>query len=294
MNVKDGWAEASLRVVGTALRRLDLPTELSDLGSLNDEGTVLVFNLTNQARRAALQDLLGRVATFLHSHRAALKTIGQRRQRPDRGVLCEVGAPWQVLDLRPWQQTDEHPLGRLAYGGHIERTQPMTWTPAQILSTLESPATDRRPVLREIADGASVYAVIETLGMTEVPFTRRLLFDVLGEIRSPQSVQSIVLGLSDLNESVRIAAADALGKIFGYTNTPPTDDLRSIALGAVVSLWTTEQSPAVLSTLAQTMALLGDPAVKPLLQGALGATDRRVRRQAEWGLAHLARAASGS
>jgi len=99
----------------------------------------------------------------------------------------------------------------------------------------------------------------------------------------------MLAGLSDSNESVRVGAADALGKVFGYREIPITGEARTQVLEVVIQRWTTEQSPAVLSTLAQTMALFGDPAVTPILEGALDAADRRVRGQAKWGLAYLAR-----
>lgn len=165
----------------------------------------------------------------------------------------------------------------------------MSWSPQEIVSALEAPAADRRTTLREIVGNASVDSVIEALDIAVTPFTRRLLFDVLGEIRSPVSVQPILLGISDSDESVRVAAADALGKVFGYRDSPIIGEARTRALDAVIHRWGTEESPAVLSTLAQTMALFGDPVVAPLLEGALGAADRRVRGQAEWGLAYLAR-----
>jgi periplasmic divalent cation tolerance protein len=96
----------------------------------------------------------------------------------------------------------------------------------------------------------------------------------------------LVEALEDDDVKVRAVAADVLGKVFGYVETPPAEK-RPAALEALLARWDREKSNDVRSTLAQTLALLGDPSVRPVLEAALDDGDPRVRRQASWGLEYL-------
>ena len=96
-----------------------------------------------------------------------------------------------------------------------------------------------------------------------------------------------MVALSDDAESVRAAAADAIGKVFGYVEQPPAHR-RADVTAALLRRWRVEESDAVRSTLAQTLALVGDPSVRAALESAVDHPDRRVRGQAAWGLRHLA------
>jgi periplasmic divalent cation tolerance protein len=107
--------------------------------------------------------------------------------------------------------------------------------------------------------------------------------------RSEPDIGVLVEALDDDDVTVRADAADALGKVFGYMETPPSAEKRSMALDALLSRWDREESNGVRSTLAQTLALLGDPSVRPVLESALNDDDPRVRGQARWGLEYLSR-----
>lgn len=104
--------------------------------------------------------------------------------------------------------------------------------------------------------------------------------------RESPNVDLLLEALDDDAAEVRQVAADVLGKVFGYVDHPPAEK-RSAAVSALLARWEREQSDAVRSTLAQTLALLGDPSVRPVLEAALDHADRRVRGQARWGLNYL-------
>lgn len=121
------------------------------------------------------------------------------------------------------------------------------------------------------------------------PESRQMLCDVLGDRKEVSAAPALLECLDDPEIGVRAAAAEAVGNVFGYTDAPPSPERRREVLGVLLARWEVEESDAVRSTLAQTLALLGDPAVRPVLEAAVDHPDRRVRGQARWGLDHLTR-----
>jgi HEAT repeat protein len=165
----------------------------------------------------------------------------------------------------------------------------MKWVPEAVVAELERSTPDRRPVMRMLEREADPRVLAEALATAEHPFTRQLLCDMLGNIRAGVAVDVLLGVLSDDDVEVRAAAADAIGKVFGYTQTPPPAEVRSAAREALLNMWEHEESGSVRSTLTQTLALLGDPSVRAILERALDDSDERVRRQASWGLEYLRR-----
>jgi periplasmic divalent cation tolerance protein len=97
----------------------------------------------------------------------------------------------------------------------------------------------------------------------------------------------LIAALDEDDASVRARAAQVIGKVFGYRKNPPPHEDRRAAADAVLAQWEQEPTAEVRSTLAQTLALLGDPRARPVLESALADSSSMVRGQAEWGLGYL-------
>jgi|GEM_PF-2621734 len=167
-------------------------------------------------------------------------------------------------------------------------------TPEQIVDELARNTPDRRPTMTRISNEGQPEDVAAALGVAATtPFVRMLLCDLLGQMRAATTIDALLTALSDTDSRVRAAAADAAGKVFGYVDEPLGPATRDRVRQTLEERIAVEDSDAVLSTLMQTAALLGDPSVRPLLESRLDHPDRRVRRQAAWGLDYLARKSSG-
>lgn len=164
-----------------------------------------------------------------------------------------------------------------------------TLTAERILALLAAPQPEDEDLYDRLLADAPAASLIEALRRSADPDERRMLADLLGFRKSKAAVPVLIECLTDPAPGVRGAAADALGKAFGYVAEPPPRKRRDEALAALLDLWGREESPGIRSTIAQTLGLLGDPSVRPLLEEARGDADRRVRRQAEWALGHLSR-----
>jgi HEAT repeat protein len=168
-----------------------------------------------------------------------------------------------------------------------------TLSPDRILSLLAEPVPEGAEDLdlfdRLLADAPS-QSLIGALRRATDPDDRRMLCDLLGFRASKAAVPVLIECLADPVSGVRGSAADALGKAFGYVAGPPPPARRKKeALDALLARWRVEESAGVRSTIAQTLGLVGDPSVRPLLEEARGDADPRVRRQAEWALDYLSR-----
>jgi HEAT repeat protein len=133
----------------------------------------------------------------------------------------------------------------------------------------------------------------ESLLLAPTPRMREAICNLIGDMRAPAAIDSLLRALHDSDSGVRGAAADALGKIFGYVNDPPLVR-RDDVLTALAAAWSSEASIDARSTFAQTFALLGDQSIRPLLEDALDDPDPRVRGQARWGLEYLNKREDGS
>jgi HEAT repeat protein len=140
--------------------------------------------------------------------------------------------------------------------------------------------------MQTLDEDADPIGISAALSLAEHPEARRLVCHALGRFRDPGALDSLLVALNDVDPDVRSAAADAIGKIFGYVERPPLFR-RSQVRDSLIARWRIEDSDDVRSTLIQTLALLGDPAVRFVLKSALDADDQRVRGQARWGLSYL-------
>jgi hypothetical protein len=144
-------------------------------------------------------------------------------------------------------------------------------------------AAERFRTLQRSTTGSDLASALR---LAAVPRIRQVICDLLGKKRDPNTLDALVDALSDSSTSVRASAADAIGKVFGYVENPPVGH-RARVVRALLDRWAGEDSDAVRSTLAQTLALVGDQSVRPVLEAALDHPDRQVRGQAAWGLRHL-------
>jgi periplasmic divalent cation tolerance protein len=97
----------------------------------------------------------------------------------------------------------------------------------------------------------------------------------------------LITALDEDDVSVRAWAAQVVGKVFGYRESPPPDGDRRAAVDAVLARWEREDTAEVRATLVQTLALLGDARARPILETALTDSNSMVRNQAAWGLRYL-------
>ncbi|WP_442932304.1 HEAT repeat domain-containing protein [Micromonospora sp. NBC_01699] len=156
----------------------------------------------------------------------------------------------------------------------------------EIVLALSGECSDRRSLMRELVTKAEAPELVQALRQAETPFLRQLICDLLARLRNPVALDTLLECLVDPSSSVRVAAADAIGKIFGYVDSPPTGQ-RPKVFAEMVARLAEESAPSVRSTLLQSLALLGDRSVRPVLEAALNESDPRVQKQATWGTGYL-------
>jgi HEAT repeat protein len=163
----------------------------------------------------------------------------------------------------------------------------MDWSPRKLVEALGAESKDRRPIMRKVASEASLQALVEAAALTDRPFVRMLICDILGSLADPNCVDSLVVHLGDEDLRVRASAADALGKAIGYTKSVIIlDDRRRALIGLLQRLFL-EDAREVRSTLVQSIALMGDLTVMPLLQRMSQEDDPMISKQAVWGIEYL-------
>lgn len=129
--------------------------------------------------------------------------------------------------------------------------------------------------------------LIGALRIARTPAARRSLLDLLGFRMARSAIPDIIGFLDDPNRKVRAAAADALGKAFGYPDRPPPPDRMRDGLTALLRRWDLETRDGIRATVLRGLALVGDPSVRPLLVAAQNDPNEMVRGQAHWGLGYL-------
>ncbi|MFX1554537.1 MAG: HEAT repeat domain-containing protein, partial [Promethearchaeota archaeon] len=104
-------------------------------------------------------------------------------------------------------------------------------------------------------------------------YTRQAAAEALGRIGNPDSVKPLITFLADQDESIRLAAIEALGRI---------------GAPAVRSLITSlrNEDGSMRWAAAKALQEVGDPAVRPLV-AVLGDGDVNVRQSAAWALGRL-------
>jgi hypothetical protein len=158
---------------------------------------------------------------------------------------------------------------------------------ADAIRMLEEDTPDRRPTMDMLRREAPIRALTAALREARRPLTRHLLCDLLGFRMARSAIPELLDALGDSDRGVRCAAADAVGKAFGYPRRPPRPRLVAIALPVLLQQWDAESTPEVRSVLATSLGLIGDASACSRLERALNDPDKRVRDGARWALDRL-------
>ena len=147
----------------------------------------------------------------------------------------------------------------------------------EIVTKLDKPTADRRPLVQHIIADVDVHEVIAALASHPTPrLVRQILCDILGYKADKQAVPVLLTALQDLDEHVRSSAADALAKIGEestgqplfkqYQREVPSSPVRSLILAAFGAVKYTPAISTLISALTD-----ADEAVRLCAAWALGA-----------------------
>jgi hypothetical protein len=75
MSIRDGWAQASLRLRGDPESISRIPSQLARLGSYNDQRTVVIIPITVDQSEPPLARLLVQVESFIGEHQELLRAV---------------------------------------------------------------------------------------------------------------------------------------------------------------------------------------------------------------------------
>jgi HEAT repeat protein len=120
-----------------------------------------------------------------------------------------------------------------------------------VILSLEAPTADRRPKMWRMRYQAMPHVLAAALDLAEQSLTRQLIADLLGFQAAPQGVPPLLRALRDPSAGVRSSAADALGKIM-WMRGP-------------------ESAPGAAEALRGALQDESDPAMRRMLESALGA-----------------------
>ncbi len=88
MSINDGWAKASIRLVGPSLSEGAIPPELAALAVVGPRTDVLAFLIADDTD-SPLQQLLVQVQSFVNEHQQDFKTV-----RLNTGARLELFLGW--------------------------------------------------------------------------------------------------------------------------------------------------------------------------------------------------------
>jgi HEAT repeat protein len=153
--------------------------------------------------------------------------------------------------------------------------------PHEIISALEAPTEDRRPVFWALEEGERPEDLATALTQAEHAHTRQLLADLLGFQASPAGVEALIAALNDREAKVRSSAADALGKVFLEHPDLPVRDTAGAALLTHAEI---EPETATRTVLLTALGTTRHEPGRATLQGALDDPDERIAKAAAWAL----------
>ncbi|MEO7270137.1 MAG: hypothetical protein ABIW49_13115 [Knoellia sp.] len=114
---------------------------------------------------------------------------------------------------------------------------------------------------------------------------RRVLVGVIGFGHNPLVTRELLTLLASDSADLRAAAADSLGKIVGYPPRHP--ELREVLQQRLRERIVIEEFGWVLSTMLQSLGLVGVAEDEELLSKYLDSEDRQVRGQSRWAIERL-------
>lgn len=141
--------------------------------------------------------------------------------------------------------------------------------------------------MRQLEAEALLTTLVEALATAQVPFTRRLIADILGFRQERDAAIPLLRALSDPDADVRAAAADALGKVL-MAHGP---ECAPNAGPALMSAFAIEPSAGARAMMAAAMGPAGYREAIPLLRAARragdGPNDGGLALTAAWALEQL-------
>src|SRR5581483_11621809 len=116
----------------------------------------------------------------------------------------------------------------------------------EIIIALEHEDLPGIEVMNQLASMGFNPALLTAYDRTTNADTRQAICDLLGRIADPAGLDTLTHALNDDNVAVRASAADAIGKIFGYVESPPVER-RAEILRILLDRWRLDDSDAVRS-----------------------------------------------
>jgi len=158
-------------------------------------------------------------------------------------------------------------------------------TPEEVLAWASG--APGRPVLHQtdVARLASHESVALAFRSAESDKARKVLIGVIGFAQNPLLTTELLDLLASDNPDLRAEAADSLGKIVGYP--PRHEEFREVLQQRLRERIVVEELGWVLSTVLQSLGLVGVAEDEELLSTFVDSEDRQVRGQARWGIERL-------
>jgi len=122
---------------------------------------------------------------------------------------------------------------------------------------------------------------------------KEAVLDLFRDLHDPSGIPLLIDGISSTTVDNRCAAADALGKVFGYVHCPPKGRPLELAFAAVMEQLAVETVSGAKSRMMWTLAMFGESAALPILSRAQISLDHYVARQGREGERYLLRRFAG-
>jgi hypothetical protein len=152
-----------------------------------------------------------------------------------------------------------------------------------ILALLEQPTDDRRPLVNRLRREASVNDLTQAVRFAKKPLTKQILIDILGNRHAKSAVPALIEALSDEDEKVRFAAADAIGKVY-LSDHSQRQKLRLEAGEALHHAFQNERSSGVKEMLVSALGALRYEPALPEIRAALDDPDIGLQEAARWSI----------
>jgi HEAT repeat protein len=145
-------------------------------------------------------------------------------------------------------------------------------TAPEIITLLEEPTDDRRPLKSKLRYKAPLKELIGALRSSKTELTRRILCDILADRRAKTAVEALIECLDDPSTKVKNDAAEALGKI-------GSDKAGDALLNHFI------EDPHIWYAIA--LGAIGYQPAIPFLINALESPSPKIRGWSAWSLGYL-------
>ena len=161
-----------------------------------------------------------------------------------------------------------------------------------------------RPMLADGEEGVrqKVIGLLRDLGLPEdasrirallkterSPAVREEIYKALGKLTDPASIEACIAGLTEPDEKVAAAAADAIGRLCEKGSGRPPEKVAAAVKAITALLARNIESPLLRRDLVEAMADIGDPSFTPLLikYAAASELEPTIRQAALRGLERI-------